>query len=237
MTGKQTSQNRKSKFYDDILNARLRELLDADGVRTEEVADAVGIGSSAVRSWCTGYARPDIDKIPAICRFFGVSADWLLGISDTKSVDIEMRDICEKTGLSENALFNLMRYNENRNADGYPNSPASAGAEEKMWFINHIIDNTDFINTIANNANLYVNIRDAIDNNELPDYEGAVAIDLMKMGIEQFGMTFNFTQGKETAYFHAFLCQKDFMNFIEGLDSPAYWLKGWEAEVRKKIQL
>jgi len=70
-----TSQNRKAKFYDDILNIRLRELLGGDGVRTEEVANAVGIGSSAVRSWYTGYARPDMEKISAICKFFGVSAD------------------------------------------------------------------------------------------------------------------------------------------------------------------
>ena len=93
-----TQPNRKAKFYDDILNCRLRELMDTREAKTEELANAVSIGSSGVRMWYTGYARPDIDKIPAICKFYEVSADWLLGISDTRAVDIEMRDICEKTG-------------------------------------------------------------------------------------------------------------------------------------------
>jgi len=224
------SQNRKAKFYDDILNIRLRELLDGDGVRTEEVANAVGIGSSAVRSWYTGYARPDMEKISAICKFFGVSADWLLGISDTRAVDIEMRDICEKTGLSANALFNLMRYSKNQNKDGQPTSHNSAIVAERLWFINSLIEDEETLNTLADNANLYVNIKKALDNFEIPKYDGESATTLMKLGIEKFGMTFNFTQGKETADFHAYMCQKYFVDFVEGLGVPAYWLKGWEAE-------
>ncbi|MCL2576853.1 MAG: hypothetical protein FWE27_02220 [Defluviitaleaceae bacterium] len=55
----------------------------------------------------------------------------------------------------------------------------------------------------------------------------------MKKGIEAFGMTFNFTQGQETADFHAYLCQKRFIDFIEKIQMPAYFLKGWETEERK----
>ena len=234
MANKQTTQNRKSKFHDDILNVRLRELLDDDGVRTEEVAAAVGIGSSAVRSWYTGYARPDIEKIPAICKFFNISADWLLGLSETQAVDIEMRDICKKTGLSENALYNLMQYSKEQNKGGRPTSPMSATAAEKLWFINHLIDDAELTDTLVSNANMYVNMRNAVENFEIPQYDGFSAIEITKLGLERLGMTFNFTQGKETADFYAFQCQQNFIEFIENIAMPAYFVLGWETEEREK---
>ena len=225
-----TQQGRTAKFYDDILNCRFRELMDDRETKTEELATVLGISSNAVRSWYTGYARPDMDKLPIICHFYGVSADWLLGLSDTQSVDIELRDICEKTGLSENALLVMMRNSRNLNRNGVPNSPASATAAERLWLINHLIEDEETINALADNANLYVNIKSAVENFETPEYEGTGAIEIMKLGIANFGMTFNFTQGKETTDFHSYLCQKRFMEFVEGLQMPAYWLKGWEAE-------
>ena len=218
-------QGRTAKFYDDTLNSRLRELLDSRDTRTEDFANAVGISSSAVRMWYTGYARPDIEKIPAICKFFDVSADWLLGLSETQSVDIELRDICEKTGLSANALFKLIRYSEKQNEDGQPDSHDSATAAERLWLVNNLIEDEETLGTLADNANLYVNIRNAVEDFAVKEYDGTSAIELTKLGIERFGMTFNFTQGKETSDFHAFLCQKYFLDFVEGIGMPAYLLR------------
>ena len=79
-----------------------------------------------------------------------------------------------------------------------------------------------------------MNISKAVENFELPEYDGTSAIELTKLGFEKFGMTFNFTQGKETADYHAFMCQKYFLDFVEGLAMPAYWLKGWETEDKAK---
>jgi len=182
--------------------------------------------------WYTGYARPDLDKIPIICKFYGVSADWLLGLSDAQSMDMGAREISEKTGLTDHALLNLFRYSQNQNNNKPPNSYDSATAAERLWLINNLIEDEETLNTLADNANLYVNISKAVDNFKLPEYDGTSAIELTKLGIEKFGMTFNFTQGKETADYHAFMCQKYFLDFVEGLGMPAYWLKGWEAEDR-----
>jgi len=43
----------------------------------------------------------------AYCKFFGCSADYLFGFTDIKSPDIDVKKICERTGLSENAVLNL----------------------------------------------------------------------------------------------------------------------------------
>lgn len=43
----------------------------------------------------------------AYCNFFECSADYLFGFTGIKSPDIDVQKICEKTGLSEKAVFNL----------------------------------------------------------------------------------------------------------------------------------
>ena len=56
-----------------ILNMR-----KARGWSQEELAERVGVTRQAVSRWESGSAKPDADKIVAICDLFGVSADYLL---------------------------------------------------------------------------------------------------------------------------------------------------------------
>ena len=56
-----------------ILNMR-----KARGWSQEELAERVGVSRQAVSRWESGTAKPDADKIIAICDLFGVSADYLL---------------------------------------------------------------------------------------------------------------------------------------------------------------
>jgi transcriptional regulator with XRE-family HTH domain len=218
-----TQQSRTAKFYDDILNCRIRELMNGRETRTEDFAKAVGISSSAVRMWCTGYARPDIEKLPAICKYFNVSADWLLGLSETQSVKMEFREICKETGLSDHALINLKKLNEQLSNDEIKTSKLSA--REQLWLINNFIEDLENVYEIADKANLYVNICSVVNEFEIADYDGTSAIEISKDGTAQFGMTFNFTYGQDTAEYLAYMCQKHFLDFIEGIRVPAYVLK------------
>lgn len=56
-----------------ILNMRR-----ARGWSQEEMAGQVGVTRQAVSRWESDSAKPDADKIVAICDLFGVSADYLL---------------------------------------------------------------------------------------------------------------------------------------------------------------
>ena len=44
----------------------------------EELAERIGVTRQAVSRWEAGAAKPDADKIIAVCDLFGVSADYLL---------------------------------------------------------------------------------------------------------------------------------------------------------------
>ena len=215
--------NRKVKFYDDILNCRLRELMDGREAKTEELANAVGISSSGVRMWYTGYARPNLEKIPIICKFYGVSADWLLGLSDAQSVNMEFRQISEETGLTDQALLNLTGLNS------VPERPQAGdgiyshmSAKEMLWLINRFIEEIDTVYTIADKANAYVNIRNAVEDFEVAEYDEKKLPALMELGAKTFGMTFNFTHGKETVGYLSYMIQREFLEFIEGIAKPAW---------------
>ena len=56
-----------------ILNMR-----KARGWSQEDLAVRVGVSRQAVSRWESGTAKPDAEKIIAICDLFGVSADYLL---------------------------------------------------------------------------------------------------------------------------------------------------------------
>ena len=221
MAKKQASQqSRDSKFYDDVLNKRLRDLMDSSNTRTEDFANAVGVSSSAVRMWHTGYSRPDIEKLPLICRFFNVSADYLLGISEIPSSDIETRDICEKTGLDANAMLNLLRIAKAvTTSDGYF---SKATAKEMLWLVNNLLQDLDLLIGISQSANGYVQMN-ALDGEPFGDgVENGAVIELMKIGYENFGATFNFTVGRETAEHFLFVCQRCLTEILDNINSPAW---------------
>lgn len=90
-----------NKFSD-----RLKELR---GKRTlQEVSDAIGITRVAMGYYEKGERKPDIEILYKIADFYQVSADYLIGLSDVASPDIEIKTIADKTGLTEDVINRIM---------------------------------------------------------------------------------------------------------------------------------
>ena len=66
-----------------ILNMR-----KARGWSQEDLAERVGVSRQAVSRWEADSAKPDADRIIAICDLFGVSADYLL-----RDMEVEDRTV------------------------------------------------------------------------------------------------------------------------------------------------
>ena len=60
----------------------LQELLHENKISQRKLAGEIGVTSSAVSAWCRGLKQPTADNIAAVAQFFGVTADYLLGLSD-----------------------------------------------------------------------------------------------------------------------------------------------------------
>ena len=63
----------------DEIRLTLIDLMDERHVSGNELADAVGVSKQAVSAWRTGKSSIDIENVPAICRYFGISIDDFFG--------------------------------------------------------------------------------------------------------------------------------------------------------------
>lgn len=99
------------KGYNGIFATRLRGLMSEgiDGKKTtqQDLAVATGYTRQAISQYMDGSVIPNAEKLAVISKFFNVSADYLLGLSDIPSRDINLSAVCDYTGLSEAAVSEL----------------------------------------------------------------------------------------------------------------------------------
>ncbi len=103
-------RNNIPENYNAPLPTHLRELMRDTGHTQAELASYLGISRQSVSCYTDGSANPTPMTIVAIARFFNVSTDYLLGLTREKSVDANIRQVCNYTGLNEdsvNYLHNL----------------------------------------------------------------------------------------------------------------------------------
>lgn len=68
---------------------RIRDLREDLDLRQIDVADKTGIDQKTLSNYETGKTNPDSYAIIKLCDFFNVSADYLIGRVDDKSLTIQ----------------------------------------------------------------------------------------------------------------------------------------------------
>lgn len=61
---------------------RLNRLLQENGISKYQLAKDSGISKSVLSDYCNGKVQPTAEVIVIIAKYFDVSADYLLGLSD-----------------------------------------------------------------------------------------------------------------------------------------------------------
>lgn len=95
------------KTENDIFATRLREIMRARGENQTTLAAKTNMQRQTISLYRNGQSKPDTDRLAALAMVLGVSTDWLLGLSDVASPDLDIKAICQKTGLSETAVQNI----------------------------------------------------------------------------------------------------------------------------------
>ncbi|MBQ3489186.1 MAG: helix-turn-helix domain-containing protein, partial [Clostridia bacterium] len=72
------------------LGQKIRELRHRAECTQEALADALGVTSQAVSRWESGGGYPDMEMIPSIANFFGISIDELFGYDNDRSQKINI---------------------------------------------------------------------------------------------------------------------------------------------------
>lgn len=67
----------------DEIRLTLIDLMDEKQVSGNELAEAVGVSKQAVSAWRLGKSSIDIENVPSICKFFGISIDEFFGRHDS----------------------------------------------------------------------------------------------------------------------------------------------------------
>ncbi len=82
------------------LSKTLKQLRTQRGLGQKELAAALHCSVPAVSTYETGRHEPDLDTLIDIARFYGVSVDYLLGLSDVPDPADKPRLICKGYSLS-----------------------------------------------------------------------------------------------------------------------------------------
>lgn len=82
---------------------KFKELVP-DAKTANALKEYLGISIQAINQYKQGTAYPKTENLIKIADFFGISVDYLLGITSTPNRDTTMQAVCDFTGLSEKAI-------------------------------------------------------------------------------------------------------------------------------------
>lgn len=85
----------------EIFAQRLIELREQKGISQQQLADSLNITRQSLSLYEKAERTINIDLLVKIANYFNVSADYLLGLSSVSKVDLELKAICDYTGLTE----------------------------------------------------------------------------------------------------------------------------------------
>ena len=91
-----------------IFSKRLSELMKERHITQDTLATTIGVKRQTVSLYKSGQSMPDAEVLRDIAVFFGVSSDWLLGLTGVRMPNTDVQAICARTGLSETAVSGLM---------------------------------------------------------------------------------------------------------------------------------
>lgn len=61
---------------------RLKELREEKGLSQTQLGKEIGVDRRTIGSYELGLREPSLETIEKLCKYFGVSAGYLLGIED-----------------------------------------------------------------------------------------------------------------------------------------------------------
>ena len=61
---------------------RLKELRTDKSLSQNQLADATGLSQSSIARWELSQSEPTVSEIIILCKFFGESSDYVLGLAE-----------------------------------------------------------------------------------------------------------------------------------------------------------
>jgi transcriptional regulator with XRE-family HTH domain len=78
----------KQKIVNQVLVERMNLLKNENNVPLDEIEEVIGISKGSMSKYMSGIHLPNSDVVRKLAQYWGVSADYLLGSSDDRSLYI-----------------------------------------------------------------------------------------------------------------------------------------------------
>jgi len=143
----------KKKQITSEFATRLMDLIYDSKESISYLADKTGVASGALSKYQNSINEPSISNLVLIANHFNVSTDYLLGLTNVKTRDIDIQAICKKTGLSEKsiALITILNSVDSLNPLLEKDSAKSLKAVlelEPVKILNAMLESDDFFRLI-----------------------------------------------------------------------------------------
>ena len=86
------------------LAERLKMLRKEKEISLSVLAKQIGVTAQSLSLYENAERTPSADVLYNIAEYFEVSVDYIVGTSDTRSLDLDLQAVCKYTGLSEKAV-------------------------------------------------------------------------------------------------------------------------------------
>lgn len=94
----------------EMYGQRLSEARKRAGLMQKDVAKFLGVKDNIVSYYENGDRIPSVEQYTKLAKFLGVSADYLLGLSDAQTSDKDLQFVCDYTGLSDKTISAIQEY-------------------------------------------------------------------------------------------------------------------------------
>lgn len=83
------------------LNERLKELRKRDSISQNQLAKKMELTRATINAWEMGISFPNAQSLIMLAKYFKVSVDYILGLSDKEMLDISALNEVEKRMICE----------------------------------------------------------------------------------------------------------------------------------------
>lgn len=87
----------------DEIRGNLAKYMNMRGVKNHQLAKYVGVSNTAVGNWLSGSSSIDIENVPAVCRYLGITVDALVGEGGGRIVPPNLEKLLDVAGELDDA--------------------------------------------------------------------------------------------------------------------------------------
>ncbi|MDP4120149.1 MAG: helix-turn-helix transcriptional regulator [Bacillota bacterium] len=134
------------------IGARIKRKREQKNIKLNKLAEMLNVQYQTISKWEKNQSEPSLFDLTRLCEIFNCELGYLLCEYDCETR--ESTDICEATGLSEQAISNLIKiktkYDESNNQYQENKIYSDVNAIFTHEFLNDLISNAEYLKKIAN---------------------------------------------------------------------------------------